>query len=278
MECFIVYCSPAGTTRLVSEIIERTLVRQQMNVELFDLAANKSSANLFLKLKNSGGRFCLYLGTPVYACHAVPMVTEFITHLPHNIGGFVVPYVTWGGVTSGLALYEMAASLIKKGYLLVGAAKVLAVHSLMWQLDSPLGYGHPDADDEKIVSEMAAAVTDQLKISQVVPLNLSVLAYQPEKARDFMKHMSLEKAREMLPKHEVDLQQCSACGICEKQCPAQAISCDPYPEFSSRCILCYNCMRLCPEKAIHADFSMMESFIRSKAEQSTEQPLSQVFI
>lgn len=54
---------------------------------------------------------------------------------------FDVPFVTWGGACSGISLYEMGKELLNKRFTVLGAAKILAVHSLMWQLENPLGKG-----------------------------------------------------------------------------------------------------------------------------------------
>ena len=101
---------------------------------------------------------CLFIGSPVYASHAVPAVMDFITSLPAGTGCCSVPFVTWGAVTSGMALSEMAEALAAKGYPAMAAAKIVAEHSLLWQSDNPLGKGRPDADDDRSVRDMVKKV------------------------------------------------------------------------------------------------------------------------
>ncbi len=43
---------------------------------------------------------------------------------------------------------------------------------------------------------------------------------------------------------------CTDCGICQKQCPMQAIDDDPVKTFHQECVVCENCVRVCPEKAV----------------------------
>lgn len=61
----------------------------------------------------------------------------------------------------------MGEELLNKKFTLLGAAKILAVHSLMWQLEDPLGKGHPDADDDRMVEELVNHV-NQKRFAAVV--------------------------------------------------------------------------------------------------------------
>lgn len=45
-------------------------------------------------------------------------------------------------------------------------------------------------------------------------------------------------------------QDCCYCGLCQINCPMQAISSDPKNTFYQECILCQKCTHICPEKAI----------------------------
>ena len=88
----------------------------------------------------------------------------------------------------------------------------------------------------------------------------------------------IEAAKQMLPPKELDGQICTRCRVCEEVCPAQAVRCDPCPQFGEGCFLCYNCVRLCEAKALRADLSQMESRLHAAAEKMAERPLSQIFV
>lgn len=50
----------------------------------------------------------------------------------------------------------------------------------------------------------------------------------------------------------VDISICKKCGICQKACPANAITMNGYPHFDrSKCIKCFCCHELCPDGAIY---------------------------
>jgi len=58
--------------------------------------------------------------------------------------------------------------------------------------------------------------------------------------------------RQMTAHPYVNEDKCAKCRICERSCPARAITMEPYPAFDrKKCIDCYCCHELCPEHAIY---------------------------
>jgi len=275
---FVVYCSPAGATRHVAQIVENTLRSLGNEVILFDVGKDRDVSPLLSKLKRAPEETCLYIGSPVYASHAVPPIMAFIAELPDVSKGYAVPFVTWGGASSGIALYEMGTLLHKKGFALLGAAKILSIHSLMWRSSVPLGHGHPDSTDDRMIESLVLDITKKLTAKQVKPLPLSDLAYQPKDLHDAMEKRTLKDASLHFPKRQVVEASCTKCGVCEEACPSGALTCAPYPKFDSSCFFCFNCVRLCPEMAIQADMSPAEERIRERAQTLAERPFSKVFL
>jgi ferredoxin len=278
MKSLIIYLSPAGTTRHVAEAIEKQLKNMGSEAELYDLGNKEDFAKLNKKVKEGLNNRCLWVGTPVYAGHAVPQITSFISSLPEGKGNFAVPFVTFGVVTSGLALYEMGKGLAEQGYTVLGAAKIVAVHSMMWRSKDPLGIGHPDAEDDQMIEGLVDKVDAKLKGDSISPLPLDTLNYQPQDVQKWVKTVSLEAAKTMLPPLQLVEEACTRCGICEKECPAFAITLNPYPQFGEKCIMCYNCVRLCEDEAIRSDLSKMETMLKGKVAEQQESPPSQVFV
>ena len=278
MNAFIIYCSPAGTTQHAAEVVGKTLTGLGHAPVMLDLCSTKNAAAVKNQIKEIRQDSVLFIGSPVYAFHAVPPVMEFIERLPGNSKGYSVPFVTWGAVTSGIALHEMGKMLNKKGFPVIGAAKIPAAHSLMWQFEHPLGEGRPDVADDQKVAEMVKKVAAKLKAQPVSTVPLAELNYQPEEVYNSMAKLSIKAARQMLPQRQVLKDACTKCPVCSEICPAGAITLDPYPCFGEACILCYNCMRLCPEKAIAADFSPMEAWLKEKAGEFGEDTQLKIFI
>ena len=274
----VVYSSPAGTTRHVAQVIMKTLDDLGYQHRVSDLGNRDDRSKLSSQVKDLTNGCCLWIGSPVYAGHAVPPIMDFITQLPVGKGSYAVPFVTWGGVTSGVALYEMGEVLGEKGYIVLGAAKVIAVHSMMWQFKNPLGEGHPDAEDDAMIERLVGDVHSKLLSDVKKAISLDDLNYQPKEVQESMQKVNIEVAKQMLPPRQLDEDACTKCGICEEECPAQAVRCDPYPQFGDACFLCYNCVRLCEEGAIKVDLSRIESMLKEKTEKNPERPLSQVFV
>lgn len=277
-KAFVVYCSPAGSTRHVSHTIIRKLQEMRIEVIECDLSKKFSETAIITKINRLTGNACLFVGSPVYVSRAIPPVMNFIARLPKNSHMPVVPFVTWGGVTSGIALYEMAKALAEKNMTVVGGAKVLAQHSLMWQTENPIGANHPDAAADQMISKMVTAVIDKFSDDAMTPMDLSALCFYPKDIRAEMKKSSLKKAKSRMPKRKVDEDTCTECRECSAVCPTDAITFNPFPEFDGNCIFCFNCVRLCPEDAISADFSTIEKQLRDRAEKNKENPFSQIFV
>jgi Fe-S-cluster-containing hydrogenase component 2 len=276
-KALIVYCSPSGSTERVALAIQRRVRALEVPVTLLDLGCEPDLPFILPQLLDAKDNLFLYVGSPVYANRPLPQVMAFISMLPHAQVGYSVPFVTWGGVTSGIALHDMGKALDQKGYRILGAAKVLARHSLMWASDNPLGKGHPDAHDESLIEEMVERVHAKVRAGNPSPLDLSALAYQPDHVRAFMERMGIHAVRSHFPSREVDPQRCTRCALCVERCPAQALSLAPDPHFGESCIRCYRCVRLCPEGAIRVDLSPVVARIREKAKQFNEAPLTKIF-
>jgi ferredoxin len=172
----------------------------------------------------------------------------------------------------------MAKALTKRGHTLVGAAKVVALHSMMRECENPIGEGHPDEDDERSMRELVAGVLRKTAAKRPEAISLSELAYQSEAVHKEMEKVTLEMAKGHLPQKQLAEDRCTECGICEEICPVGAITLSPYPHFDETCICCFECVRNCPEAAILADLAAVEDRIRGRAEQFNEKPLTQVWL
>ena len=276
MHYFVGYISPNGSTAKVADALADQLSQGGAAVELTDLARSGAGKRLIDGLKTHQDT-CLLIGSPVYRDTAVPPVMAFINELPQMEGAWAVPFVTYGRACSGVALWQMAGVLQERGYGIAGAAKVAALHAMMWQSDRPEGQGHPDAEDLGQVRGLADKLLSRFSSGRPAPLTLEILDYQPEElAREFK--AKIGQPWMIVPK-TVDDDACTQCGICKDNCPAAAISLDPTPVFLDTCFDCFNCIRLCPEEAISSQVPLakIEAMIRERVKTIDEQPLTQIF-
>lgn len=272
----IVYCSPAGGTRHVAEVIETELNTAARRVEVVNLGKNEDLDQLMADFENE--RICLFIGSPVYVNRPVPSVMDFIARLPKNAEAWAVPFVTWGGASSGIALHDMGRAFSEKGIRVIGAAKVLAVHSTLWRSKHPLGEGHPDEADDQAIRELVAEVLKKCSSGSPEPVSLKELAYQPPAVHAEMEKMNLSLAKGHMPEKRIDETACTECRFCADNCPVQAITLSPLPVFGDNCICCLKCARECPEEAILVDLTQSEERIRGIAARMKERPGTKIFI
>lgn len=242
-----VYLSPNGSTRSVARALAEGLSGDDSLASLTDLADAEASASLLDAIRGDGFT-CLLVGSPVYFNRAVPPVMAFIEKLPPSDGRWAVPFVTYGKACSGVALWQMASALQAKGYQLAGAAKVQAVHSMMWESRDPVGVGHPDEAELERIRQFAETLGHRFETGTIDALSLQALDYHPEELTAELRP-TIGKPWPVMPKY-VDGEVCTECGTCADECPVSTITLNPLPEFGPACIDCFNCVRLCPEGAI----------------------------
>jgi ferredoxin/flavodoxin len=274
---FIAYCSPAGSTRHVAQVIANTCKEKAIPVHQLDLGISRTPSAFIDSLTAAGPDACLFVGSPVYRDTAIPPVMAFLDALPALDGYPAVPFVTWGGANSGIALWQMGQVLVSKGCLLAGAAKVLGQHSMMWKSGQPVGQGHPDADDDLRVSDLVEKVVARSGQAGGQHLPLDTLDYQEEAVSAGIKKR-LGQPWAITPK-SVDAETCTQCAICKQVCPVGAVVLDPLPVFGNHCFSCFNCVRECPEDAIvpGVPLEKIEAMIRERVEKFDERPPTQIF-
>ncbi|MDF1552956.1 MAG: 4Fe-4S binding protein [Deferrisomatales bacterium] len=273
---YVAYLSPTGRTRQVARVVAAALRARGGAVETLDLGGEGRGTDPAEWMAGARDRVCVWVGSPVYAHHPIPQVQRFVGGLPVFPNGRAVPFVTWGSVTSGMALWDLGAGLAARGYGLLGAAAVPAVHCTFWRSAAPLGAGRPHREDLAQVESLVAGVLEKLRTGGGF-LDPAVLDYQPPAVRVVSEGASLEKAKARMPPRAVLEARCTRCGACEAACPVGAVALDPYPVFDATCTLCNECVRACPEEAIPFDAEAAMTRIRGLQAQFQETPAPRVF-
>lgn len=273
---YLVYISPNGTTGQVADVLAAQLQAGGASVDRLDLAG-PANYDAFIEKLNNDPQACLLIGSPVYRDMAVPPVMAFIYALGATGTGWAVPFVTWGLACSGVALWQMGGALETKGYRIAGAARVAALHAMMWPADGPIGEGHPDEADKQQVRDLAERLLAEGQKGAFTALPLDKLDYQPADLAAESK-AKLEKPWMVMPK-TVNAETCTQCGECVEACPMAAVSLDPYPVFSAACFDCFTCVRVCPEEALEpkVPLAKIEGMIRERVAVLNEQPLTEIY-
>lgn len=137
-------------------------------------------------------------------------------------------------------LYDLAADA---GFSCIAAVAAIAEHSIMHQYAA----GRPDAQDREVLNGFSQKILDRAKAGDLLA-SQSVPGDRPYRKAG---------AVPLVPKAGKD---CTACGLCAKQCPAGAI--DPErvkTADSKRCISGMRCVVNCPHSARKVNGAMVSA-------------------
>jgi ferredoxin len=178
--------------------------------------------------------------------------------LPKPVNGWskiVVPFVTYGGISSGISLDEAGKLLRKSGRIVLAGMKISSSHR-MTRAFMKDEY-NKDRSEDKIISTIQELIR-RVKSADLnsVKDNSKHLKYQSLgtyiKSNLIFKEKEWHKKR--YPNILIDSNQCIKCGKCAKICPVchlqQNTEKSIIKNVDSQCIHCFNCIIECPQKAI----------------------------
>lgn len=275
----IIVFSPTGNTLKIGEILKSFLQKKYFNVSLVNFTGRSDLLNDGRILKkylvdNIGSDDLVCIGSPVYAGHIQYNVKKIIKSLPKPYGIWgkqAVFFVTYGGVSPGLAFTEAWNILNKTGRVLVLGMQINSFHCLTRNLDIKLNDGKPGDEALPIVEELAC------RIEMLKSVNL-VLTKQTKRqfgelnliSRIIRNTVMREKVvlRLFHPKVVVDRSNCTACGSCISVCPVKCLNTDKYGKkriIEKKCIHCNNCINNCKRNAIKINSKIYEMFFAKKS-------------
>ena len=300
MKVAIIVFSPTGNTLKVAKMLEEHLLERKTSVQIIDITRvskvfrdENITEYLNKKIKKHD---VLCIGSPVYAHHFHYNVKNIIKSLPepdNKWGELAVPFVTYGGISSGVALLESAKLLKKSGRIPALALKINSEHCMtkLKQINVKVNKGMPGKEAIPLIDALANKIL-QLENCDIKkkPDILSELKYLKFKERMKDRIIFNEKLwqNHLYPKLVINPDKCIKCGICSRVCPVQRIVMSEngpiIPKESPRCIHCVSCMYRCPTNAIesNADWSMYNKLLKKSIEgrgpiQSNEEPKSAIY-
>jgi len=263
MKTLIIQFSPSGNTLKVSEMIRCELVSRSQQVSLINLAGDQ----LFFKneaetrnhlLEIVPPHDVLLIGSPVYAHHLQYHVADLIKALPKpdgKWGKFAIPFVTYGGISSGIALKEAGELLYKSGRIVYAGMKIIASHKMT------RAFLDEEFNKEKLLVKELPEINEL--VNRIVQLDGNFIQKSNHKALHYNGLATLIKARlifkekewheKRYPKISIDIEKCTFCGKCITQCPVNHLfkgDRSIVKNEESPCIHCLSCVVGCSKKAI----------------------------
>jgi len=292
----IIVFSPSGNTFKLAEMISGSLTQKGAHVQLVDFTRN---ATIFKQNKRSEylemnieEHEVLMIGGPVYSHHMQYQVLELIKSLPSpggKWGRLVIPFITFGKISSGEALHEAAKLFRETGRKNVLGMKVEALHCYTKKWDKKINKGMPGAETLPYVEILAAEIIKlEGRNTEAIEDISPAFDYQSKLARFKANYLLREKFmhRYIFPKVSFKYDNCKGCGKCEKVCPVQCLSMKndfPIQVNSQACIHCAECFHSCPSKAINLNIKRFKPMIMKGAQgkgflASNELPKTAVFL
>jgi ferredoxin len=230
----IYYFSGTGNTYWSAKEICKILNGSGGECEIYNIASE------IKKDEHEINADCVVFLFPAYAYQMPAMVREFLLSRKVN-SPYIAAMVTYGSSPGG-ALAEAARLLKRNGSRLDFSYTLPAVENYI-----PM-FGAPSQSTITTRLEMQRESTAAAALCIKKQSKNSVRTFRPISA--FVSSL-FRLGKKSFPKMYVVTDACTGCGICEKICPARAISMiNNKPVFSSACEHCQACMNWCPQKAI----------------------------
>ena len=86
MKIMIAFCSPAGSSGKVAEVIKKWFSQRKAEVVTVNLGKTYDRPAVLDQIKSAGKHACLFIGSTVYMDRAVPPAIRFIEALPEMTG------------------------------------------------------------------------------------------------------------------------------------------------------------------------------------------------
>lgn len=266
MKIAIIIFSPSGNTLKVAKMLEKSLLENNIGVQTVNITKNKGlfRYRTFSQYLNKyvEEHDILCIGSPVYAHHLHYNVQDLIKSLPptgNGWGRLAIPFITYGGINSGVALQEAGNLLTKTGRIPIAGMKINSQHSLtkLPKITVKVNEGMPGDEISSLIEKLSNAILNGEDYEDVS----KKFCYQKFKVRIKAKFLFREKLwqNHFYPKQVIDHDKCISCGKCSISCPVQRIEMvDKKPTISKgspSCIHCGSCVSVCPSNAITFDMN-----------------------
>jgi NAD(P)H-dependent FMN reductase len=163
----IIVFSPSGNTLTTAKLFEQSFLKRKAQVQLInftrrkELADQTSIAKYLNDTVNPHDILCI--GGPVYAGHLQENVKNIIKALPlpdEKWGSMVVPFISYGGVHSSVALKEAGILLRKRNRKNISGVKIAASHSLTKKFEFSINESKPGQEEIQVIEALADRVVE----------------------------------------------------------------------------------------------------------------------
>ncbi|MBN1288839.1 MAG: 4Fe-4S binding protein [Actinobacteria bacterium] len=259
-----IFISPSGSTKKTGRAICSMLEERGYTVREFNLAKYRGREKEVYEA--IGASSLLVVGSPVYAGSALSPVTAFLNKMPTANKKPALAYVTYGTVSKGDSLFQLAGALDRKGFKVLGLAAVVAEHSMMFKSGNPLGKGRPGESDNGEIKSWVDSISSSLESTGGKSMDYSV-ARQRQLFGKVMQATAFRPEFQgfIFPPVSFREESCDSCGACIEVCPSGRLDNLPRINKSVKCLHCYQCVKVCGESAMSAPVRLMQPVLHALA-------------
>ncbi len=216
--------SPTGGTQRVADIVAAGLGTPANRIDL--TAPGFDGSGAILK-----GTDTVLIAVPSYGGRVPALAAQRLSAI-HGGGARCIIICVYGNRAYEDTLAELFDLAQQGGFRVIAAVSAVAEHSIIHQYAA----GRPDQRDQEQLRKIADDIRRKLEEGDLsapqIPGN------RPYKAPG---------GAGLVPKAD---KNCTGCGLCAEQCPAQAISREHIKTADSKkCISCMRCVTQCPQSA-----------------------------
>lgn len=233
----LAYFSATGNTKKIAEKIKETLELSGLDVTSMDITSY-SSRNKMLTLE--GYEYCIF-GFPIYSVRAPRVCREWLRNF-NGQGKKCSVFFTYGGFGKDEAHYYIQKLLNEQNFVLVSTAEFLGAHTFNlggWKAAEK----RPNENDFIVAKAYTKKTVKRFISEDTVPLKLFDRPAYSSEQLDQAENMRFQLVSS-LPSRGAT--KCSMCGICETQCPTNAMDAVKGVASREKCIACFKCIKNCP--------------------------------
>lgn len=214
-----VYFSPTGGTKMAVQAFAKGFPGYELTLIENTLASQRAKQYAFTENELA------VVACPVYAGQ-LPQVQGILQNLKGS-GTPCVLLACYGNRHYDDTLAQMQNILEQQGFRVIGGAAVIIPH-----IFAAIGQGRPDAHDQEVLADFAAAIEQKLQSG-----NLVSATFPGNPAPEIKAPIPVAKT--------FAEERCTMCGACINLCPVEALSVDDMEGDSSICISCMRCVKVC---------------------------------
>lgn len=219
MKINVLYFSPTGGTKRTAQHLAGALGGETLYTDLTVHPAQSAPADAAV------------IAVPSFGGRVPPLAAQRIRQLKGG-GAPAVLLCVYGNRAYEDCLVELQDLASEAGFRVVAAVAAIAEHSIARQYAA----GRPDAQDLARLSAFGEAIREKLACGELTEPELP--GNRPYKPFG------------VLPMLPAPTGGCVSCGVCAKECPAQAIDPQDVSKVNKdACISCMRCIAVCPHSA-----------------------------